>query len=97
MNPAKVEASNKLSRDVLQAFDDLSGVHPGFRPAYAKGILLSGIFTPSPGGTALTRAPHFHRTSTPVTVRFSNFAGIPAISDKDSDASPRSPEVQESV
>jgi len=36
-----------LNRDALQAFDDLFGLHPGFRPVHAKGILLSGAFTPS--------------------------------------------------
>lgn len=78
-----------LAHDAIQAFDDLSGLHPGFRPTHAKGILLSGIFTPSPAGRALTRAPHLHRDSTPVTVRFSNFTGIPAIPDNDPNASPR--------
>ena len=79
----------QLSHDVIQAFDDLNGHHPGFRPAHAKGILLSGVFTPSAAGAQLTRAPHLHRTSTPVTVRFSDFAGIPNIADTDGNASPR--------
>jgi catalase len=59
------------------------GVHPGFRPAHAKGILLTGTFTPSSEAASLTRAPHLHRNSTPVTVRFSDFAGIPTIADND--------------
>jgi catalase len=76
--------------DVLKAFDTVNGgVHPGFRPAHAKGILLSGVFTPSPGGASLTRAPHLHRPSTPVSVRFSDFAGVPAVPDNDPNASPR--------
>src|SRR4051794_20099382 len=79
----------QLSHDVIQAFDDLNGHHPGFRPAHAKGILLSGVFTPSAAGAELTRAPPLHRTSTPVTVRFSDFAGIPTIPDTAGDASPR--------
>ena len=89
MTPTKDTPQNRLSREVLQAFDDLDGVHPGFRPAHAKGILLSGVFTPSPGGSALTRAPHLQRTSTPVTVRFSDFAGVPTVADNDPNASPR--------
>jgi catalase len=73
-----------LSREVIAAFDKANGsVHPGFRPAHAKGILLRGVFTPSPEAASLTRAPHLHRNSTPVTVRFSNFAGIPTIADND--------------
>ena len=78
-----------LSRDLLQAFVDVNGSHPGFRPAHAKGILLSGVFTPSPAGPALSRAAHLQQPSTPVSVRFSDFAGIPAIPDNDPNASPR--------
>ena len=73
-----------LSREIIEAFDKVNGgVHPGFRPAHAKGILLTGMFTPSSEAASLTRAPHLHRKSTPVTVRFSNFAGIPTVADND--------------
>jgi catalase len=80
-----------LSRDVIQAFDKVDGgIHPGFRPAHAKGILLTGVFTPSSEAASLTRAPHIHRLSTPVTVRFSDFAGVPSVADNDpQNASPR--------
>src|ERR1039457_4981439 len=80
-----------LSHKVIEGFDKADGgVHPGFRPAHAKGILLTGAFTPSPEAATLTRAPHIQRRSTPVTVRFSDFAGIPNISDNDPQgASPR--------
>jgi catalase len=80
-----------LSRDVIAGFDKANGgVHPGFRPAHAKGILLTGVFTPAAGGAALTRAPHLHRPSTPVTLRFSDFAGIPTVPDNaPQGASPR--------
>ncbi|HTV46046.1 MAG TPA: hypothetical protein VMF05_12085 [Stellaceae bacterium] len=48
-----------LSRQTIAVFDKANGgVHPGFRPAHAKGILLSGVFTPSPQAATLTRAPH---------------------------------------
>jgi catalase len=79
-----------LSRDVIEAFDKaVGGVHPGFRPAHAKGILLTGAFTPSPDAASLTAAPHIQRTSTPVTARLSDFAGIPTVPDNDPNASPR--------
>jgi len=80
-----------LSHDIIEAFDKADGgIHPGFRPAHAKGILLTGVFTPSSKSASLTRAPHIERNSTPVTVRFSNFAGIPTVSDNDpQNASPR--------
>ena len=79
-----------LSREVLQAFDDLEGVHPGFRPVHAKGILLSGTFTPAAAARELTKAPHVNRASVPVFVRFSDFAGVPTVPDYDEqNAGPR--------
>ena len=80
-----------LGKQVIEAFDKVNGgVHAGFRPAHAKGVLLTGQFTPSPQAASLTRAPHMQRDSTPVTVRWSNFAGVPNVSDSDSEhASPR--------
>ena len=80
-----------LSRDVLKGFEKVDGgIHPGFRPAHAKGILLAGIFTPSSEASSLTTATHINRHSTPVTVRFSDFAGIPTVPDNDpQNASPR--------
>src|SRR5713101_7931901 len=80
-----------LSHDVIEGFDKADGgIHPGFRPAHAKGILLTGMFTPSLEAASLTRAPHIQRNSTPVTVRFSDFAGIPTVPDNDPQgASPR--------
>jgi catalase len=80
-----------LSRETIAVFDKANGgVHPGFRPAHAKGILVRGTFTPFPGAASLSRAPHLHRSSTPVTVRFSDFAGIPTVADNNpQSASPR--------
>ena len=80
-----------LSRETIEVFDRANGgVHPRFRPAHAKGVLLKGTFTPSSEAASLTRAPHLQRSSTPVTVRFSDFAGIPSVADNDPQgASPR--------
>jgi len=41
---------------MLDAFDTLSGLHPGFRPAHAKGLMCSGTFTPSPDMRFATNA-----------------------------------------
>ena len=79
----------ELAKDLLQQFDTIFGIHPGFRPAHAKGRMLTGTFTPSPGAASLTRAPHLNRESTPVTVRFSNSTGIPLMPDNDPKANPR--------
>jgi catalase len=78
-----------LANDLLQQFDQLFGLNPGFRPAHAKGTMLSGTFMPTPAAGTLSRAPHFTRESTPVTARFSNSTGVPLIPDKDPNADPR--------
>jgi len=78
-----------LSEDLLKQIDGMFGPHPGFRPFHARGIMLSGSFTPSPDAVSMTRAPHMTRASTPVTVRFSSSTGLPAIPDNDPNANPR--------
>src|SRR5713226_4752029 len=72
-----------LAQQQLDALDALSGLHPGFRPAHAKGLMCSGMFTPSLEAAHLTRAPHASRPSTAVTVRYSNSTGVPTIPDND--------------
>ena len=78
-----------LSQDLLKQFDTIFGLHPGFRPAHARGVMLRGTFTPSPDAPSLTRAPHITRDSTPVVARFSNSTGLPQIPDNDPNANPR--------
>jgi catalase len=89
MSSTNASPHSSIVEQVIQAFDNLNGPQPGFRPAHAKGILLTGTFTPSPAATSLSRAPHLQRGSTPVTVRFSDFAGVPTVPDNDPNASPR--------
>jgi catalase len=72
-----------LAEQILAAFDAISGLHPGFRPVHAKGVMCVGMFTPSSEAAKLTRAPHASRASTPVTVRFSNSPGVPTAPDND--------------
>jgi catalase len=77
-----------LSGELLTALDTLAGgMHAGFRPVHAKGVMCAGTFTPSPSAAELTRAPHATRPSTPVTIRFSLSAGIPTAADNDRQAS----------
>jgi len=79
----------QLGNDLIKQFDTLFGLHPGFRPAHAKGALLTGTFTPSSEAASLTRAPHIARASTPVTARFSDGTGVPVIPDNDPNSNPR--------
>src|SRR5882672_1388122 len=81
--PTGTIANQALAQQLLDALDAQSGLHPGFRPAHAKGLMCSGTFTPSPEAAKLTRAPHASRPSTPVTVRYSDSTGVPTIPDND--------------
>jgi catalase len=81
--PADTFTNLALAEQLLAILDTLSGLHPGFRAAHAKGLMCSGTFTPSPEAAKLTRAPHASRPSTPVTVRYSNSTGVPTIPDND--------------
>lgn len=75
--------------EVIVQFDTLFGLHPGFRPAHARGVMLTGSFTPTKEAAELSCAPHLTNPSTPVTARFSSSTGIPAIPDTDPNANPR--------
>jgi catalase len=76
-----------FAQQLLDAIDAQYGLHPGYRPAHAKGLICSGIFTPAPEAADLTRAPHARRPSTPVTVRYSDQTGLPTIPDNDPERS----------
>jgi len=78
-----------LSEEILKQFEAIFGPHPGFRPAHAKGTMLTGTFTPGKEAASLTRAQHAVQSSTPVTVRFSNGTGLPLIPDNDPNGDPR--------
>src|SRR6478752_641567 len=83
--------SSTLINDLLDVLDKLAGgMHAGFRPVHAKGLMYSGTFTPNADAAKLTCAPHVARPSTPVTVRFSLASGIPSVADNDpQEASPQ--------
>src|SRR5262249_55493944 len=76
--------SSALITDLLGVLDELSGgVHPGFRPAHAKGLMCIRTSSRPPQPAGLPRAPHASRPATPVTVRYSDSTGIPTIPDND--------------
>ena len=74
---AIVDTLNKLS----------GGPHAGYRANHAKGVLVTGEFTPAPTAAGLSKAPHFAK-AVPVLVRFSNPTGVPTMPDADPNASP---------
>ena len=78
-----------FAEQFVDALNALFGAHPGYRPVHAKGVVCEGTFTPAATAASVSRAPHFQGTAVPVTVRFSDFAGIPTVADGDPLASPR--------
>ncbi|HEX4338293.1 MAG TPA: catalase family peroxidase [Polyangiaceae bacterium] len=84
----KPEALKSSPKDLVDALHTAFGDNHS-RAVHAKGIILSGEFTPDPAAAALTRAPHLQKTRSQVTVRFSDFTGIPTIPDNNPAANPR--------
>ncbi|HYP13235.1 MAG TPA: catalase family peroxidase [Bryobacteraceae bacterium] len=78
-----------LANDLLAQFDTIFGLHPGFRPAHARGVILTGSFQPSAEARSISRAPHFLRESTPVSARFSSSTGLPMLPDNNPSGNPR--------
>jgi catalase len=92
--PASAYAQNNANQpftpaQLVDALNAVFGKQTDNRAVHAKGVVLEGKFTPSPEAASLSKAPHLQSTAVPVTVRFSDFAGVPAIPDTDPNASPR--------
>jgi catalase len=83
-------AAANLPQQIADQMVQLNGgIHPGFRFNHAKGIVVSGSFTPTPQAKTLSRAAHFSGPVVPVTVRFSNAPGVPVNADNDPRSGPR--------
>jgi catalase len=63
--------------DAIDAVQRIFGRHPGYRALHAKGVVLTGDFSPTAEAATLTRAAHLQGPGVPVTVRFSNGSGNP--------------------
>ena len=88
-------AATEVSAQVTETPQSMVGaLHTAFgehhaRAVHAKGIILEGTFKASPQARALSKAMIFSGVAYPVTVRFSDFTGIPDIPDNIGDANPR--------
>jgi catalase len=82
-------STNVTPVQVVDALNGVFGKQTHGRAIHAKGIVLEGSFSAMPSARTVSRARHFSGESIPVTVRFSDFAGIPTVSDTDGLASPR--------
>jgi catalase len=63
-------------------FEQVNGVHPGFRRNHAKGVGVSGSFASNGEGVRLSKATVFRAGSVPVIGRFSLSGGNPYVPDK---------------
>lgn len=73
---------------IVDTLQSIFGVHRGFRPVHAKGIVCEGSFQAAPAARSLSRAPHLQGAAVAVLARFSNFSGLPTVADADPTASP---------
>lgn len=81
---ARAEDGADLVKDLHAAFGDHHA-----RAVHAKGVVLEGSFVPTKEASELSKASVFASGPVPVTVRFSDFTGIPDIPDNIGAANPR--------
>jgi catalase len=62
---------------MVDAMNEIYGIHPGHRAVHAKGLCCAASFTATPAAAELTRARHMQGDPVPATVRFSNGSGSP--------------------
>ena len=67
--------------DVINTFQKVNGVFPGFRRNHAKGVCFRGTFESNGQGTELSRAALFPAGRIPVIGRFSLGGGLPYVAD----------------
>jgi catalase len=66
---------------MIQAFEDLFGPHPGLRKTHAKGVCAAGQFVGTADARILSRSPLFSGSPVPVIARFSLGSGNPDVAD----------------
>src|SRR5216684_4401703 len=65
----------------VDGFEQVNGVHPGFRRNHAKGVGVSGFFESNGNGARLSKAAVFQPGRVPVIGRFSLSGGQPYMPD----------------
>jgi catalase len=73
---------NKLTpAAIVNTFERVDGLHPGFRRNHAKGIDVTGYFESNGQGQAISRSVVFERGRVPIVGRFAFAGGNPDIAD----------------
>jgi catalase len=76
------DMDDEQARWLVDAMEYGTGTLPGYRRAYARGIVFHAMFTPSDTIRDLTTAEHFQGPAVPTLVRLSNGSGNPHAPDK---------------
>jgi catalase len=66
---------------IINTFERVNGVHPGFRRNHAKGICLAGFFEGNGAGERYSKAVAFRPGRVPVFGRFALAGGVPTVTD----------------
>jgi catalase len=76
-------AKPSLPAQLVDDFAALNGHAPHVRVNHAKGVVVEGTFMPSQEAASVSTAAHFQKQKRPipVTVRFSDGSGMPAVAD----------------
>ena len=88
VSAAPAWADDDIGTQLVDAFEKVYGVHPGYRANHAKGIVTEGSFKATADAAALSVSPLFTGASIPVTVRFSDSGGLPDVHDGSDGANP---------
>lgn len=84
------DSQNKpVVEQLVNTLTKIAGKHPGDRKNHAKGIVVTGKFTPSDTAKKLSAALHLQGDPSDIIVRLSNTTGIPTISDTDPGSFPK--------
>ncbi len=66
---------------MIDAFQEVNGVHPGFRRNHAKGVCIAGVFREQRPGRAPLQGRRLSRRPIPVIGRFAFSGGKPYVPD----------------
>ncbi len=66
---------------IINTFERVNGVHPGFRRNHAKGVCVTGFFESNGQGESLSKAQVFRPGRVPIVGRFALAGGQPYASD----------------
>src|ERR1700756_4780983 len=66
---------------MINTFQKVNGLHPGFRRNHAKGVCVSGYFESNGRAVALSKASVFPLGRVPIIGRFSLAGGQPFVAD----------------